>query len=74
MPEMLMNMLMSRLQAQNPQRANQLRQMMEQKSNPQDIMKQVVSNATPTQMEQVLQLGKQMNVPNEVLSQIQNMK
>ena len=42
--------------------------------NPQNFLKQMVNNSSPQEMQQVLQMGKQFGVPNEVLSQIQNMK
>ena len=74
MQQMLMNMLMSRLQAQNPQQANQLKQMMSNGSNPQDILKQIMTNSNSSQVEQILNMGKQMGVPDDVLNQIQNIK
>ena len=39
MQNMLINMLLGKLQAQNPQQANQIRQMMSSNTNPQDILK-----------------------------------
>lgn len=65
---------MSRLQAQNPQQANQLKQMMSNGSNPQDILKQIMTNSNSSQVEQILNMGKQMGVPDDVLNQIQNIK
>ena len=74
MQQMLMNMLMSKLQMQNPQQANQLKQMMNSGGNPQDILKQMIGNSNASQMEQILNIGKQMGVPDNVLNQVQNMK
>ena len=74
MQNMLINMLLGKLQAQNPQQANQIRQMMSSNTNPQDILKQMMGSMDTSQMEQVLNVGKQMGVPNDVLSQVQNMK
>ena len=74
MQEMLIKMLLGKLRAQNPKQANQLRQMMSSNANPQDILKQMMGGTDTSQMEQVLNMGKQIGVPNEVLSQIQNMK
>jgi hypothetical protein len=48
--------------------------MMASNGNPQDIVKQMVGNSSPEQIQQVLQMGKQMGVPDNVLSQIQNIK
>lgn len=47
---------------------------MSSNANPQDILKQMMGGTDTSQMEQVLNMGKQIGVPNEVLSQIQNMK
>ena len=74
MQQMLMNMLMSRLQAQNPQQANQLKQMMSNGSNPQDILKQIMTNSNSSQVENVLNMGKQIGVPDDILNKIQNIK
>lgn len=65
---------MSRLQAQNPQQANQLKQMMSNGSNPQDILKQIMTNSNSSQVENVLNMGKQMGVPDDILNKIQNIK
>ena len=63
---------MSRLQAQNPQQANQLKQMMSNGSNPQDILKQIMTNSNSSQVENVLNMGKQIGVPDDILNKIQN--
>ena len=47
---------------------------MSSNTNPQDILKQMMGGMDTSQMEQVLNVGKQMGVPNDVLSQVQNMK
>lgn len=65
---------MSRLQAQNPQQANQLKQMMSNGSNPQDILKQIMTNSNSSQVENVLNMGKQIGVPDDILNKIQNIK
>lgn len=59
---------------QNPQQVNQLKQMMSSGSNPQDILKQMLGATDTRQIEQVLNLGKQMGIPDDVLNQIQNLK
>lgn len=65
---------MGQLQAQNPQAFQEINQAINSGVNPQQFMKQVMGNATPQQMQQVLQMGKQFGVPDEVLQQVQNMK
>lgn len=65
---------MSQLQSKNPQAYNLINQARSNGSNPEDLMKQMMGNATPQQMEQVLTQAKQYGVPDNVLNQIQNMK
>ena len=59
---------------QNPQQANQLKQMMSSGTNPQDILKQMISGTSSSQMEQLLNIGKQVGVPDDILNQVQNIK
>lgn len=65
---------MGQLQAQNPQAFQEINQAINSGVNPQQFMKQVIGNINPEQMQQVLQMGKQFGVPDEVLNQVQNMK
>lgn len=74
MPNPIMNLLMTQLKNQNPQAYQMINNAMNSGANPQQIMSQLMGNATPQQMEQVLQMGKQFNVPDNVLNQIQNNK
>lgn len=70
---MLLNMLTNMLRVQNPQAYQTFMQMKQSGANPQGIMQQMLGNATPNQMQNVMQMGKQYGVPNDVLAQIQNM-
>lgn len=65
---------MQQLQTRNPQAFQMISQAKNNGVNPQNFLKQMVNNSSPQEMQQVLQMGKQFGVPNEVLSQIQNMK
>ncbi len=65
---------MGQLQSRNPQMANQIQQAMNNGTNPQMLMKQMMGNMNNTQMQNVLNQAKQMGVPDNVLNQIQNMK
>lgn len=69
-----MNLLMTQLRNQNPQAYQMISNAMNSGANPQQFMNQIIGNATPQQMEQVLQMGKRFNVPDSVLNQIQNNK
>ena len=65
---------MTQLRNQNPQAYQMISNAMNSGANPQQFMNQIIGNATPQQMEQVLQMGKRFNVPDSVLNQIQNNK
>lgn len=69
-----MSLLMNQLQGRNPQSYNMVSQMMKNGVNPQNMLKQMMGNVNPTQMQQVLTQAKNIGVPDDVLSQIQNLK
>lgn len=70
----IMSMLMNQLQSKNPQGFNMISQMMNNGGNPQALVRQFMNNATPQQMQGVMQQAKQFGVPDNILSQLQNMK
>ena len=70
----LMQMLMSRLQTQNPKGHQLISEAMRNNGNPQAIVQQMMSNATPEQKENLFKQCKQYGVPEGLLSQLQNMK
>lgn len=63
-----------RLQRQNPQGYQVINEAIQNNGNPQAMLKQMISNATPEQMEGLLKEAKKYGVPDDVLSKIQNMK
>ena len=65
---------MTQLQSKNPQMANQIQQAMNNGTNPQMLMKQMMGNMNNNQMQAVLNQARQMGVPDEILNQIQNTK
>ena len=67
----IMSMLMNQLQGQS---YNMVSQMMRNGVNPQNMLKQMMGNINPTQMQQVLSQAKSFGVPDNILSQIQNFK
>ena len=69
-----MKMLMGQLQAKNPQMANQISQAMQSGTNPQALMKQMMSNMNNGQIQQVLTQAKNLGVPDNILRQMQNIK
>lgn len=74
MNNMLMKMLMGQLQSRNPQMANQIQQAMNNGTNPQMLMKQMMGNVDNQQMQQVMTQARNMGVPDNILKQMQNMK
>ena len=64
---------MNQLQSKNPQGYQLARNLMNSNGNPQALLQQVMSNATPSQKENLLKQAKNYGVPDNVLSQIQNM-
>lgn len=70
----LIQMLMSRLQTQNPQGYKIISEAMQNNGNPQAMLQQMMSNATPEQRQNLFQQAKGYGVPNDILSKIQNMK
>ena len=47
---------------------------MQNKANPQDLVRQIMGNVSPEQKQNLLNQMKQYGCPNELLSQLQNMK
>lgn len=70
----IIQMLMTRLQKQNPQGYQVVNEAMQNNGNPQSILQQMMSNATPEQKESLFKQARQYGVPNDILSKIQNMK
>lgn len=42
--------------------------------NPQNMLKQMMGNANPQQMQNIIQQAKGMGCPDSILNQLQNMK
>ena len=65
---------MTQLQARNPQMFNMISQARNNGENPQNILKQMMGNATPEQTQRVFNQARNMGVPDDFLNQLQNMK
>lgn len=70
----VMQMLMSRLQNKNPQAYQFINQAMQNGGNPNAIINQMMKNTTPEQKQNLIQQAKQYGVPDNYLKQIQNIK
>lgn len=65
---------MQQVQNQNPQAFQMVNQAINSGANPMQFMKQVMSNVSPQQMQDIMVQAKQFGVPDEVLQQMQNIK
>lgn len=65
---------MSQLQARNPQMVQMINQARSSGTNPQDFLKQVMSNSSTQDVQNVLLQAQQMGVPESVLREVQNIK
>lgn len=70
----MLNMAMNMLQNKNPQAFNVINQAMGSGSNPQDMLKQIMGGKSSEQVQQILNQAKSMGCPDNVLTQIQNLK
>lgn len=66
--------LMNVLKQKNPQGYQTANQMMKNGGNPNALVKQMMGNMQPQQKEQLFKSAKQYGVPDNILSQLQNMK
>lgn len=65
---------MQQIQSQNPQGFQILNQAMNNGTNPMQLIKQVMSNVSSQQMQDIMTQAKQLGVPDEILQQMQNIK
>jgi len=62
------------MQQKNPQGFQTINALMQNKGNPQALLQQIMGNATPEQKENLIKQAKQYGCPDNILSQVQNMK
>lgn len=70
----IMNMMMGQLQSRNPQMFQMINMARNNGTNPQSMLKQMMGKMSPQQMQGVMQQAKSMGCPDNILSQIQNLK
>lgn len=70
----VMQMLMTRLQNKNPQGYQFINAAIKNGGDPNAILQQMMKNATPEQKQSLINSAKQYGVPENYLKQIQNMK
>ena len=71
---LLMQMVLKRLQTQNPQGYKMVSEAIQNNGNPQAMLQQLMSNSTNEQKQQLFKQAKGYGVPDELLSNLQNMK
>ena len=74
MQNQMLNMMMGILQNRNPQMFQAINIARNNGTKPQDMIKQMMGNVNPQQMQNVIQQAKQMGCPDNILNQIQNFK
>ena len=71
---MITQMLLNQLKVKNPQGYQAVQNLIRNNQNPEAILQQMMSQATPEQKENLFKQCKNYNVPDNILSKIQNMK
>ena len=67
-----MTMLMNQLKMKNPQMFQVLNNAMKNGGNPMEMFKQMTSNYTPEQMNNLMTQAKNMGFPDDILNEVQN--
>lgn len=70
----VMQMLMSKLQSKNPQGYQFINAAMQNGGDPNAILNQMMKKATPEQKQGLINMAKQYGAPENILKQIQNIK
>lgn len=70
----ILDSLMNQAKRNNPQGFQMINNMMQSGANPESFLKQILGNAKPEQIENLLNNAKKLNCPDSVLKQIQNIK
>ena len=72
MQNQLLQMMMNQLKARNPQAFQFLEQARQQKSNPQEIFKEVTKDYKPEQMTALFDKAKQFGIGDDVIEKLKN--
>lgn len=70
----IINIMMNNLKKVNPNGYTAISQLMQSGGSPQGVLNQIMSNATPEQVQSLFNQAKQFGCPDEVLNQLQNRK
>lgn len=70
----ILNSLLEQTKRSDPRGFQVITNMMQSGTSPQAFLKQVLVNAKPEQIENLINTAKKLNCPDSVLKQIQNIK
>ena len=73
-PMSIIQTMMNQMKVKMPQNFQTINALMQGKNNPQGLVKQIMGNVSPEQKQNLLNQMKSYGCPNEILSQLQNMK
>ena len=73
-PMSIVQSLMSNLKVKMPQNFQVVQNLMQNKTNPQDLVNQIMGNISPEQKQNLLNQCKSYGMPEHLLSKLQNMK
>ena len=73
-PMSIIQTMMSQMKVKMPQNFQIAQNLMQNNGNPQGLVKQLMGNINPEQKQNLLNQMKQYGCPDNILSQLQNMK
>ena len=73
-PMAIVQTMMNQMKVKMPQNFQTINALMQNKTNPQNLVNQIMSNISPEQKQNLLNQCKQYGMPNEMLAKLQNMK
>ena len=73
-PMSIIQTLMGNMKVKMPQNFQIVNNLMQNKTNPQDLVNQIMENISPDQKQNLLKQMKSYGCPNNILSQLQNLK
>ena len=73
-PMSIIQTMMNQMKVKMPKNFQLAQNLMQSNGNPQGLVKQIMGNISPEQKQNLLNQMKQYGCPNDLLSQLQNMK
>lgn len=73
-PMSIIQTMMGQMKVKMPQNFQTINALMQGKNNPQGLVRQIMGNINPEQKQNLLNQMKQYGCPDNILSQLQNMK